>query len=634
MHCKYNQWFEKRMKKSIAITSILSLCTTGVFAYELPDTLSLNEVNVVATNKTNVELLPLDVTTISNATIEQSAETSLMPVLVNNVAGLFVTERGMAGYGVSGGAAGTVNIRGVGQGNKVLFMIDGQPQWAGVFGHSLPDTYVANGVEKIEVVKGPSSLLYGSNAMGGSINIITRRATTDGVSGRARAMAGSYSTQKFDVSASMRRGKFGATVSGQLDRSNGNRERSRFWDANEFLQLQYDFSSHWNAGANITLTQSRAENPGTLQDPLLDMWTYIKRGTAAVYVKDSYTASEGGLQAYLNWGHHEVDDGYAPGGTPRTYLFHSYDYNGGLTFYQTVHPWTGNDLSAGIDYQHWGGKTWNTDKADGAVTEGVNKHQDELGIYAMMQQALAGDILSLNAGARFQHGSSYGNIWIPQAGFIVRPWKQTSLKFSFSKGFRAPNLRELYMYAPANPDLKPEQMLNYEVELSQSLFDKKLNASVAFFYIDGKDMIQTSMVDGRPLNTNTGTFINKGFEIEAAYHIDRHWNVVANYSYLHTDNKSLQGAPKNKLNGRVDFRTGDLSMSLESNSIWALQTGAPDNKTTSYSLLNYRVAYAFEGRGTFMPFLKLDNITNKKYEIIYGCPMPGFTIMGGIEIKF
>lgn len=620
-----------------AITLLFSGIFTGslAIAEELPDTLRLDEINVTATSsKTNVELLPLDVTIVNNKEIEQSTESSLMPILVNNVAGLFVTERGLAGYGVSGGAAGTVNIRGVGQGNKVLFMIDGQPQWAGVFGHSLPDTYVANGVERIEVVKGPSSLLYGSSAMGGSINIITKRATQDGFTGRARAMAGSYSTQKFDVSGSFRQGKFGGTVSGQFDRSNGIRENSRFWDFNEFMQLQYDISNNWQTGANINLTQSKANNPGTLQSPLLSMWTLIRRGTAAFFVKDNYAGATGGFQAYLNWGHHNVDDGYAPGGTPRDYIFHSYDYNGGFTFYQTVHPWQSNDLSVGLDFQHWGGETWNTMKSDGERVDGVNKSENEVGVYAMMQQSLANDVISLNAGARFQHGSSYGNIWVPQAGFILKPLTDTSIKFSFSKGFRAPNIRELYMYAPANRDLKPEQMFNYEISLSQALFDHKLHGSVAFFYIDGKDMIQTTMIDGRPLNTNTGKFRNKGFEIEMGYHINRNWTVTANYSYLYTDNKTLVGAPKNKLNGRVDFTTGGLSMSLESNSIWSLQNGNPDNETCSYSLLNYRIGYSFGNRVKFMPLIKLDNITDSKYEIIYGCPMPGFTIMGGIEIKF
>ena len=151
---------------------ILPLLAAGIMfaqaqAAETTDTLVLNEVFVSSPLKSNPELLPLDVTKVTSAEIAESGESSLLPVLVSKVPGLFVTERGFAGYGVSGGSAGTVNIRGVGQSNKVLFMIDGQPQWAGVFGHSVADTYVANGVERVEIVKCPSSLLYGSNAMGG-----------------------------------------------------------------------------------------------------------------------------------------------------------------------------------------------------------------------------------------------------------------------------------------------------------------------------------------------------------------------------------------------------------------------------------------------------------------------------------
>ncbi len=277
---------------------------------------------------------------------------------------MFVSERGFAGYGVSGGSAGSVNIRGVGGGNKVLFMIDGQPQWAGIFGHSLPDTYVANGVERVEVVKGPSSLLYGSNAMGGSVNIITRSQQAEGISGRARAMFGSFSTQKFNLSTGIRKGNFTATIAGQVDRSNGNREGSEFWLANEFAQLQWSASSHWSVVYNADMTQSKANNPGTTQSPLLSMWTKIFRGTASVHANNTYENVNGGVQAFINWGTHKVDDGYAPGADPRDYLFNSTDYNMGFTIFETVNPWAGNDLSAGIDFQHWGGHSWNTDKAD------------------------------------------------------------------------------------------------------------------------------------------------------------------------------------------------------------------------------------------------------------------------------
>lgn len=597
------------------------------------DTVSLKGVTITAPRKTDVALTPLDVTIVNAEEINKSTETSLLPVLMQQVPGLFVSERGFAGYGVSGGAAGTVNIRGVGGGNKVLFMIDGQPQWAGIFGHSLADTYVANGVERIEVVKGPSSLLYGSNAMGGSVNIITRRQHEEGATGRARAMFGSFSTQKFDVSTGFKKRKFSVTAAGQVDRSNGYRERSEFWLANEFLQLNYEGSEHWNFGGNADMTQSKANNPGTTQDPLLSMWTKIFRGTGSVYANNHYGNINGGIQGYINWGRHLVDDGYAPGATPKDYLFNSTDYNMGFTIFESMNLWKDNDISVGIDFQHWGGHSWNTDKVDPSKKSSDFKgHENEVAGYVMMQQGFFDNILDINAGVRLQHGSQYGNVWVPQAGLIVRPAQMSEIKFSFSKGFRSPNLRELYLYLPHNPDLKPEYMFNYELSYNQHLLNGRLMLGAALYFIDGKDMIQTQMVDGNPLNVNVGKFKNKGFELQAAYRINHLWNVSANYAYLHTNNTTLY-APKNKLDAQVSFNPGNFEFTLEDSSVWSLQNGNP-NGTEDYTLVNFRAAYTYGMKVPVTLFVKVDNITNKHYEVVYGCPMPGATIMGGVEFKF
>lgn len=163
------------MKKVILLASGL-LCSSLVFASDpaaIDSLINLQGV-VISANKVQVNRssVPLTISVIDREQIEASSESALLPVLSQHVPGLFVTQKGITGFGVSEGAAGTVNIRGVGSGNKVLMLFDGQPQWAGVFGHSLPDTYVASDVERVEVIRGPGSLLYGSNAMGGVVNIL------------------------------------------------------------------------------------------------------------------------------------------------------------------------------------------------------------------------------------------------------------------------------------------------------------------------------------------------------------------------------------------------------------------------------------------------------------------------------
>lgn len=117
--------------KTIITLSAALLTSTGVMgAATQPDTAKiLDEVVIVEpTAKAPVPLLPLDVKIVTSDIIDKSTESNVLPVLQNRIPGMFVTERGLAGYGVSGGGAGSVSIRGVGGGNKVLFLIDGQPQ--------------------------------------------------------------------------------------------------------------------------------------------------------------------------------------------------------------------------------------------------------------------------------------------------------------------------------------------------------------------------------------------------------------------------------------------------------------------------------------------------------------------------
>src|SRR3989339_492920 len=199
------------------VTLLISL-SVNLFAsqkektIEVKDTLksvSLNSV-VISANKTKVNRssVPLTISVLEREDIESGGNSALLPILSQQVPGLFVTQRGVTGFGVSSGSAGEINIRGVGQGNKVLMLFDGQPQWAGLFGHSLPDLYVSSDVERVEVIRGPGSLLYGSNAMGGVVNIITRKFEGEGRESRARISYGSYNTQKYMVNNGYNKGRF------------------------------------------------------------------------------------------------------------------------------------------------------------------------------------------------------------------------------------------------------------------------------------------------------------------------------------------------------------------------------------------------------------------------------------------
>lgn len=637
------------MKKGFLVISGL-LVGSAVFASEpvepvepigVDSLINLQGV-VVSANKIQVNRnsVPLSISVIDREEIEASSESALLPVLSQRVPGLFVTQKGITGFGVNNGSAGTVNIRGVGQGNKVLMLFDGQPQWAGIFGHALPDTYVASDVERVEVIRGPGSLMYGSNAMGGVVNIITRHHKREGRRTQARIMYGSYNTQKYMVNNGYNVGNFSSFISINHDRTDGHRPNSDFHITNGFANLGYKFNEHYKVTGDLSLAKFKTQNPGEIDAPVMDYLVDVLRGTTSFALENHHEKTSGALRVFYNWGNHEVNDGYQPGGTPRSYLFRSDDHNTGVLLYQSFRLVEGNTFTAGIDYKNWGGHAWN-DSINGNKGELIDKSVNEVAGYVIMQQDLF-DMLSLNAGVRYEHNSVFGGEWVPQAGLTFRPFDGNVIRASFSKGFRSPNIREMYMWGAANDELKPENMFNYEVAVGQSFLDGRLYGELTAFFIDGKNMIESvSVTPGQmyPMkNRNVGTFTNKGIEFEGRYRILDNLNMDMNYSYLHTS-KPLLAAPAHKLNVGATYSPGRFTFNANLQSVFDLyvRLAAKDVSEVkeNYTVLNAKASYRFGTRDKGLNlFVKGENLTATRYTINYGFPMPKAVFMGGIDVTF
>lgn len=623
------------MKKILNAIFICTLFSTALPAQnqQAPDTagvtksLTLEEVVVTGARvAVSRDAMPVPISIVTRSAIEQSGETALLPVLVQQVPGLFVTSRGIAGYGVSTGAAGGINMRGFAGGSgRVLILIDGHPQYATIYGHPVADAYIASDAERVEVSRGAASVLYGSNAMGGAINIITRKATEDGNRLNARLMGGSYGTQRYSLTDSYRNGKFSGVFSGNYERTDGHRVNSEYESFSGYGKLGYDISKEWKVTGNVNIAQSDAQNTGAITSPMLDGITNVLRGMSGLSIENKYDKTNGAVNFYYNWGNHTINDGYFEGGTPRPYLFRSTDYMGGVNIYQSVSMFKGNFITGGFDVKLYGGNAYR-DPVTEIYADHIKLH--ELAGYLFAHQMLGR--FMFNAGIRLENHNLYGNEWVPQAGLSFKAAERTHLKFSVSKGFRTPNMRELYMYAPANEELLPERSISYDFTVAQRLPDNRLSMELSLFYTKGDNIVEVVRVDGRSQNQNVGEFANKGIEFSLNYRILNNLSVNGNYSYLYMDTP-ITGAPKNKLYAGITYSPGKFTLSAGAQVIDKLYLSTGDDAQTSdYTLIDARVDY--KALKWLNVFVKGDNLLSQKYETMLGFPMPGAVFMGGVSL--
>lgn len=587
----------------------------------------LNEVVVTgSSSQVPQRLLPYTVSVVGERQLDATGQTQVLSAISGMVPSLFVSQRSIFGFGVSNGGSGHIKLRGVGgdRASAVLMMVDGQPQFAGIYSHHIADFYDKEYVDRVEVLRGPGSVLYGSNAMAGAINVITKNPQKDGVQTTIQSQYGSYNTWLSTVTNTTRFGKFSSLVSLSYDRTDGTTKNFDFKQADGYAKVGYDISDHWRAYVDYTLMNFRGNDPiyPTLSNPESTAIHHqnVTRGEAAATVTNTYGALSGSARVYYNYGNHYIDD-------PRH--FHSTDDRLGVILYENFTPWQNASATVGFDFDRYTGRipiSGGNHHTEGSMSTIPRKTIVEYSPYVTLSQAFLDNLINVNAGLRMANSDKFDTQWIPQFGFSVNPGLGWTVKGNLAMGYRNPSFRELYLYRMANPDLQPEKMMNYEISVEKTL-SRYLAAELTAYYSKGDNMIQT--VDSK--NQNTGRFINKGIELSMRSHpLDNLW-LTATYSYLHTTLKNLVGAPKNQYFLGVEWKPWrflDIAADLKgTGSLYV----ADNIKHQNYALLNLKITW--EVCRYLSVFTRLENITDARYVINRGYDMPGFTVMGGFKVK-
>jgi len=492
----------------------------------------------------------------------------------------------------------------------------------GIFGHPLPNNYVSSDLQRVEIIRGPASILYGSNAMGGVLNFITKEQKEDGVSGSMRLGLGSFNTQKLMTNTGFKKGKLDFFISYNHDETDGHRENMNFRIDNSFAKLGYKINENLKLRADFNIADMKGLDPGMVDSAEDVFVANMVRGKASVSLMNSYDKMEGGLFAFMNFGDHNFSDGWI-----------SKDENYGVSFFEGLKIIKGNLITIGLDYKSYGGRG---NKAYPPTNANKWLSVTESAAYMIAQQNLFSNKLVLNAGCRYENHSLFGNQFIPQTGLSINLIESMNFKASYSKGYRSPTIMELYLYSP-NPELRPEESNNIEASIGNILLGGKIKTEITVYNVKGSNLIVMDFSNAPPPSRkNAGEFNHKGLEIEASYIPSNEMSIEFSYSYLNMDKAKL-AAPEHQLFTGINYNLNKLAIVVQSNYIGGLYTSTLTDPPMqeikeNYFLLNASLNYQLSENVEL--FLSGKNLFNTDYQIDYGYVMPGINFMTGLGVSF
>jgi outer membrane cobalamin receptor len=476
-------------------------------------------------------------------------------------------------------------------------------------------------IQKIEVVRGPSSVLYGSDALGGVVNIITRmpeeRFETD-----ISASYGTFSTGQFTLRHGGNLNRFRYYFTLDRSQSNGHRAHSDYAANTATAKVRYTTPGGLELNLQGKYYDGRKHEAGTIDMPDLWFWNDYQRGAVDLTLRQDFGPDELTLKLYRNFGRHLFSDGW-----------NSKDHiDGGILRY-TTHRFINNELTAGLDFRFLSGRSYNWPEGQWDKSEAALFVRDQ---YVLAQKWI------LSAGMRVHYDSVYGTETAPHFGAVYKLSPATSLRGAVNKGFRSPQLNELFMFPAANPELEPERVWNFELGVDQRV-SGWLSAEASLFHMRGSNLIETRPNPNPPpgfLFMNTGEFAFNGFELGLNAVPVANFEARMFYSYMDPGGKT-RGRPGHKLDGSFRFHWKPVSVSLNAQYVADYYAGDFSQiRIPNYFLLGGRLACRLHPAWEI--FLNVHNLTGTDYLIYVDLPgisagrypMPGRSLNLGIRMTY
>ncbi len=563
----------------------------------------------------------------------ETKQTRRVADALREVPGLSIVQTGTPGQLTS------LFTRGLGS-DQTQVLLDGIPINQGLAGLFNFADLTTDNIDRIEVVRGPQSTLYGPRALAGVVQIFTKQGSGPPTE-EFTAEAGSNSTFREMFESSGAFGKFDYSIGlSRLDTDN-ERPNNQYRLTSGIANVGWSPNEQLRISALFTYSLADTGNPNTIFDPRPIDNLLTERWLVAPHL-DFKPVDWWEHKLIVSYDHERQvndpnQDGFV-GATRALFERTTVDYQNDLK------PASWITLTSGFFYNrvNAGEERPFISQAFGPQPTFISDHTEETAVF-LQASATPFKGLNLVAGGRYDYFNQFGDVWTYRfAGSYLIAKTDTHLHASVATGFSPPSSQDKIF--GNNFGLQPVKDLGWDIGVEQRFWEGRVFFGATYFHNDLSNVIG---FNGLFETLNLGAARTQGLETELKVNPLPDLTITATYTYLDTEKTSvadisqLQGArlprrPRNEAYVSASYLwCKKLRTTIEAKFVNAreeLNFGGPNFDIEDYSFVNLVAEYEISPR--FSIFGRIDNLTNEQYSEVFGFPALGRTAYGGFKVRF